>query len=231
MLLGSKAIGTVAYLGGLPSLLEPFCWSWGQMVQYNQEAFCQGLEYVHYEKARISEHDRARNSLVEKCLGDWLIQMDTDHAFDPDIVARLVRTADRAQVDVLTAVYQVKQVPHVPVLFQWVRQADGTRGLQPLARWPADADVVEIGSAGTGCLFVRRSVFERLAALEPERGPFDKIYPFAEDHSFFLRCLNAGIPCYAAMRIHSAHLRIAPITMDDLDDCGLAMSSLQPVGQ
>ena len=229
MLLGRKAKGTVAYLGGLPAILETFCWSWGQMIQYNQEMFCEGSEYIHYDRAAISEHERARNSLVARFVGDWLIQMDTDHRFDPDIVARMVRTADLYQVDVLTAVYQMKQHPHVPVLFQWVGDGE-TKGLQPLARWPKDAQVLEIGSAGSGCLFVRRSVFDRLKLEEPDKEAFDKTHPFSEDHSFFVRCLNAKIPCYAAMQIHSEHLRIAPVTLDDLDDRGLTVSELFPMG-
>jgi len=224
MLLGSKAIGTVAYLGGVPAVLESFCWSWGQMVQYNQELLCTGTEYVHYDRATISDHAPARNGLVARFIGDWLVQMDTDHSFDPDIVARLVRTADLYEVDVLSAVYQMKQPPHVPVLFQWVGAEEGTKGLQPLASWPDDAKVLQIGSAGAGCLFVRRSVFDRLSEQTPSRGAFDKTHPFSEDHSFFLRCLNAGIDCYAAMDVHSSHLRIAPVTMEDRQTDGLYQS-------
>ena len=224
MLLGSKALGTVAYLGGLPALLEQFCWSWGQMVQYNQELFCEPGQYIHYDRATISDHAPARNGLVARFLGDWLIQMDTDHAFDPDIVARLVRTANEANVDVLSAVYQMKQPPHIPLLYQWVGETE-KKGLQSLARWPKEARVLEIGSAGGGCLFVRRSVFDRLAQEDKgQYNAFDKIHPFSEDHSFFIRCFNAGIPCYGAMHIHSAHLRVAPVTLDDLDDRGMRLS-------
>ncbi len=226
MPLGRKAIGTVAYLGGVPAVLESFAWSWGQMVQHNQEMLAEGTGYVHYDRAAISDHGPARNQLVQRFLGDWLIQMDTDHSFDPDIVARLVRTADAYGVDVLSAVYQMKMAPHVPVLFQWL----GTPpGLQPLARWPEDARVLQIGSAGGGCLFVRRSVFDRLAEAYPGYGAFDKLHPFSEDHSFFLRCKEQEIPCYAAMHIHSAHLRVVPTTMTDLDDRGMMISDLFPV--
>jgi hypothetical protein len=74
---------------------------------------------------------------------------------------------------------------------------------------------------------VRRSVFDRLQST----GPFEKIAPFSEDHSFFLRCLNAGIDCYAAMDIHANHLRVIPVTEDDLPKPGELMeSALFPVG-
>ena len=223
-MLGRKAIGTVAYMGGVPAVLEPFCWSWGQMVQHNQELFVEGSGYVHYDRAAISDHAPARNSLVARFLGDWLVQMDTDHRFDPDIVARLVRTADLYGLDVLSAVYLQKNAPHLPVVYQWV-QTDGLPILQPIARWPDEAEVLQIGSAGGGCLFVRRSVYDRLAEAYPGQGAFDRIHPFSEDHSFFVRCREQGIKCYAAMRVQSEHLRVASVTYSDLPPAGMVPTS------
>lgn len=230
MLLGRKAIGTVAYMGGLPAVLETFTWSWGQMIQYNQEVFCEGSEYIHYERTTISDHAPARNNLVTKFIGDWLIQMDTDHQFEPDIVARMVKLANLHEIDVLSAVYQMKRQPHVPVLFQWIRKAeDDSVGLQPLATWPKEAKLIQIGSAGGGCLFVRRSVFDKISKEYKDEGPFDKIHPYSEDHSFFLRCRQVGVKAYAAMQIHCNHLRVAPVTFDDLDTSELVTSELFPI--
>lgn len=218
--LGRKALGTVAYLGGLPAVLEAFTWSWGQMIQYNQELFCEGTDYIHYERAAISDHGPARNSLVSRFLGDWLIQMDTDHQFDPDIVARLVTLADKYGVDVVSAVYQMKNPPHVPVLFQWV----GENALQPMWWANTDAALLEIGSAGAGCLFVRRSVFDRLATAYPTEGAFDHRGALSEDHSFFLRCKEQGVKVYAALQVQSNHLRVSAVTMDDLHPATLLKS-------
>ena len=112
MLLGRKAIGTVAYMGGLPAVLEAFTWSWGQMIQYNQEVFCEGSEYIHYERTTISDHAPARNNLVTKFVGDWLIQMDTDHQFEPDIVARMVKLANLHELDVLRTPFIESRMTH-----------------------------------------------------------------------------------------------------------------------
>ncbi len=160
--------------------------------------------------------------------------MDTDHKFDPDIVGRLVRLADYAQVDVLSAVYQMKSAPHVPVVFQWIKlHEDASPTLQPMW-WDLEHDdgprpkLLEIGSAGAGCLFIRRSVFDRIAATG--ENPFDHTQGFSEDHSFFLRCKELGIKCYAALDIHSYHLRVAPVTLDDLDTETLVTSQGHYVG-
>lgn len=232
MLLGRKAIGTVAYMGGLPALLERFCWSWGQMVQYNQELVCEGTDYVHYMRTTISDHAPARNNLVAKFLGDWLVLFDTDHEFDPDIVARLLNLADAYEVDVLSGVYQMKTSPHVPVLFQWVKISEEGEelGLQPMVKWDKRATLVQIGSAGAGCLFIRRKVFDQIATEWPDEGPFDKIHPFSEDHSFFIRCKKLGIKAYAAMHVHCNHLRVFPVTLDDLHHDELQVSELFQMG-
>lgn len=228
MLLGRKAIGTVAYLGGLPAVLEAFAWSWGQLVAYNAEFLSDSKSYVHIDRATMSDHGPARNGLASSFLGDWLLQLDTDHQFEPDLAARMLRCADEYGIDVLSGVYQLKKPPHVPVLYQWVN-VGGEIGLQPMARWPKEARVVSIGSAGGGCLFVRRTVFDQLAA-EFKCGPFDKVKSFSEDHSFFWRLRELGIKAYAAMNIHSNHLRVAPVTFEDLDDSGLAISEPFAVG-
>lgn len=228
-MLGRKALGTVAYLGGLPAVLERFCWSWGEMIAYNGEFLDDDCHYVHYLRSPISDHAPARNNLVSKFYGDWLLQLDCDHSFEPDIVARLLRLADDAGVDVVSGVYQLKNPPHVLVLYQWV-DVGGEPGLQPMARWAQDAKLIQIGSAGGGCLFVRRAVFDRISEKYPQVGPFDKIFPFSEDHSFFLRCKELEVKCYAAMHVHCHHLRVSPVTLADLDDEGLQVSELFPVG-
>lgn len=228
MLLGRKALGTVAYLGGLPALLEPFAWSFAQLVQFNEEFLADDRHYVHYDRARISDHGPARNQLVATFLGEWLLQLDTDHQFEPDLVARLLRLADEHGIDVLAGVYQLKSPPHVPVLYQWVQVA-GQPALQPLATWPDDVRLLEIGSAGGGCLWVRRCVFDRIVRELGDQ-PFDRIGGYSEDHSFFYRCRQLGIKAYAAMHVHAAHLRVAPVTLADLDAEGLAVSEPFPVG-
>lgn len=225
MIFGRKPIGTVAYLGGLPCVLQTFAWCWGQMVQHNQELLCNADSYVHLARSTFSDHGPARNSLVSSFLGDWLIQFDTDHEFEPDITRRLVDLANEMQIDVLSAVYQFKSLPYLPVLYQWIQLPDGKQGLQPMATWPRDARALQIGSAGGGCLFVRRKVFDRIVS-ELKEQPFDRRDGFSEDHSFFLRCRLLEIKCYAAMQVHSNHLRIAPVTLSDLDGIELPTSEL-----
>lgn len=208
MIFTKRCIGTIAYLGGLPAVLEPFCWAWGQMIQYNTEYLCAPGEYVHYDKATVSFHSFARNSLTERFLGDWLLMMDTDHAPDPDLAVRLVSLLHRAEVDVIAGVYCHRAGPRSPVLYQW-----GDDGLQPIADWDRSAKLVQVGSAGAGALLVKRSAYDRIRE-KFKCGPFDIDWPLGEDHSFAKRLRELNIPMYAAMHIESPHLEVKGFGLD-----------------
>src|SRR2546430_12756031 len=138
-------LGTAAYLGGLPANLEAFTWAWGQMIQYNNEYVCAPGEIVHLDKATVSLHDFARNSLVERFLGDWLWMTDTDHAFEPDVLARMLFFSNKYDLQVVTAIYRHRAGPGCPVLYQW--DEDGVFAL-PIGNWDQDVEAIRVGSAG-----------------------------------------------------------------------------------
>jgi hypothetical protein len=206
-----RPIGTIGVMGGLPALLTDFAWSLIQMVQYNAEYLCGPGEVVHYVRAKASLHDFARNGLVESMLGDWLLQLDTDHVPEPDLAARMLRRMDEYGCDVLTALYHHKFPPYTPVIYHY----DGNgRGMAPISAWDSRADGFQIGSAGAGALLVRKPVFDRIRE-ELKEPPFERIHPFGEDHSFFVRLHKLGIKAYVATSIESPHLEIRPVTSKD----------------
>lgn len=211
MLLKKTPLGTMAYLGGLMSLPEKFCWAWGQMVQYNNEYLCAPGEYVHLDRATVSLHSYARNSLAERFFGDWLIMFDTDHAPAPDTVVRLVTRLVQYEIDVVVGVYRHRAGPGSPVLYQW--SEDGKTSL-PIADWDRTVSLIKIGSAGAGCLLVKRSVFDRITN-ELKEAPFSIDPPFGEDHSFFMRLKRLGIPAYAAVTVEAPHLEIRELPMSE----------------
>src|SRR5882672_263436 len=194
MLSQRKCLGTVGYLGGLPSLIEDFAWSFIQLIQWNSEYICGPGEYIHYDRATKSEHAQARNYLVQHMRGDWLFQLDTDHVFEPDLLGRMLKVMDSYNLDVLTGLYLFREPPHSPVLFRW--DAENAR-FPPIGSWDKDAELLEIGSAGAGCLLVKRAVFERIVA-ELKEWPFDVRPPHIEDHSFYLRLIELGVKAYCA---------------------------------
>lgn len=217
MLLNTQTvIGTIAYLGGVPAVLEEFCWAWSQMIQYNHDYLCGPTERIYYERAKVSDHAFARSVIASHIQGDWLLMLDTDHAFEPDLAARLVRDLVEYDLDVLSGLYHYKGAPHPPVWF--MRKPDGSLG--HLGKWDVPEGqrryLVPLASAGGGCLLVRRRVFERIAEKLHEP-PFAHRGTFSEDHSFFDRCRELGIQAYGAPHIESPHLTTRAVGWPDYD--------------
>ena len=209
MLIGKKVKGAIAYMGGVFALPEPFVWSWSQMVEYNADYLVNPNDRIHYERATASYHSFARNTLVQKMQGDWLLMLDTDHVFDPDIAVRMLDRMDKWNIDVLVGMYQYKTPPHSPVLYLKKGNA-----FEMLGKWDKKADVIEVGSAGAGCLLVKKTVFERIKN-ELKQEPFDILPPFSEDHSFFKRLHKLKIPAYCDPTIECHHLMMKKISLED----------------
>jgi len=204
MLTRKKTIGTVGYMGGVMALPEPFVYSWTQMIEFNQDALCQEDQQIHYTRTQYSLHSAARNDLVERMRGDWLLQLDTDIVFDPDFCARLVRVMEVYNLDIVTGVYPYKSNPGVPTLY---RHNSEIGRHDPIAV-PEEAmgmEVFEVDSAGGGCLLVKRSVFARILN-ELKQHPFEMIPPMGEDHSFFARARKLAIKAHCAWQVQAAHL-------------------------
>lgn len=199
-------LGTIAYLGGVPAVPEDFCWSWSQMVAYNREYLLDSHERIFYTRATTSFHVLARNMLAQTMQGDWLLMLDCDHVFEPDLAARLVMRMKRWNIDVLTGLYLYKEPPHTPVLFR----GNEAEGIFRITGWDEHVQLLKVDSAGAGCLLVRRRVFERMV-VELGEWPFDVRHRYTEDHSFFLRLQDLGIPAYCDPTVESYHLKAMPL--------------------
>lgn len=214
MLIGREIIGTVAYMGGIMSLPIPFIDSWQRMVEYNSEYLVQQKERISYTFATVSYHSFARNSLVDQMKGDWLLQLDTDITFDPDIVGRMLLKMDRHNIDVLIAPYVYKSHPHPPVVYGWNPKK---KEKFILGDWDDKADVIPVRSSGAGCLLVRKKVFDKIKSKlgeSPFDIYFDKKTPLSEDHSFFERCWKLRIPVYFSPSITVGHLVYNSLTLN-----------------
>lgn len=223
-LMMNRCVGTVARMGGVPALLSEFVDSFADLMAWNTQYLCGPGEYVHYPRPpKASIHDFARNSMADAMRGDWLLMLDSDHAFDPDLTWRLLRVADATGVDVVTGMYVFRQPPHPPVLF---RMREG--GMHPVGGWDETAEAMEVDSAGAGCLLVRRGVFNRIRD-ELKEAPFDRIKGYGEDHSFFLRLKKLEIKAVCAMRVECHHLQIRPLSVSDYDREGVELNTPEMV--
>jgi hypothetical protein len=218
-----EPIGTVAFPAGGWAVPPHFARCWGKMVAHNYENLLEPNQFVHLDDEPTTYHSAARNALAKRFMGDWLIQFDTDHEFEPDIVSRMVRLVWKWDVDVLTAVYRYRVPPYFPNLFWW---DDTTQAFVKIASMDWDVPLTEIKCSGAGCLLVRRKVFDRIRE-ELKEEPFDIIHPYSEDFSFYRRCMKLGIKTYVAPRIYSSHLVVNAITHEHFNGANVQTEALQ----
>lgn len=208
MKLGRSVVGTVAYLGGVPALLEGFVWSWSQMIQYNDLHLCGPDEEIRYERSKLSYHASARNELCENMRGDWILMLDGDHAFDADIVHRMLNTMGRHKVDVLSALYVDKAAPHVPQVYHWNEEQ---QLYTKIVKWETEERVFQVDATGAGTLLIRREVLDAIKK-ELNEGPFSVIPPFSEDLSFYRRLAKLDIKAFCDPFIESRHIATVGVT-------------------
>jgi len=172
-----------------------------EMLQLSQMQLCGQGEMILYNKATVSYHEMARNQLVEDMEGAWLLQVDTDHVFGPDLLIRLLALQTKYNLPVISAIYQYKHAPHGPVAGLWT----GDKTLTPLMDWDRGKDVLEVGVVGGGALLVKRGVFNRIKR-ELGENPFSITEGLSEDYSFCRRCRKLGIPVNLALNVEAHHI-------------------------
>jgi GT2 family glycosyltransferase len=222
LLFGRKPAGTIAYTA-VNFMLESFGWAYTQLLLLSNEYSPSGT-YIHPDHATTSGQINTRNELVTRMQGDWLLQLDSDHDFEPDLAIRMLNLFERHKLDVLVGFYCYKEAPFNPVLFQYVETPDGGEfngivdwGSQQEGSRKEDIKLLPIGAAGAGCLLVRRAVFDRITQ-ETGRMPFSAPEGYKnnfDDFNFFEHCRRLGIKCWCAPQIEVAHLRITGYGMSD----------------
>src|SRR5271157_4435493 len=198
MLKRQPIIGTIGVMDGVYAIPRPFHRSLRLMEQYSHEALCQSGQTIWLTDTDYSLHDRARNDLVSKMRGDWLLMLDIDMAFDPDLCARLVQVMYAHDLDVVTGMYSYKQPPHFPVVYSELSPT-------PITHWDRECAIFPVKSAGGGNLLIRRRLLDRIRT-ELNCLPFERTRSDGEDFSFFKRCDALKVTPYCAWRVQPAHI-------------------------
>jgi GT2 family glycosyltransferase len=195
-------VGTVGIMGGVASIPTPFMKSLIDMIQYNDEYLLGANEQIFYNTAVMSYHSMARNHLVYDMRGDWLLMLDTDQTFEPDLLTRLKWVMDKNNLDVLTGLYFKKYEPYNPVIYKDI----GDWKLETIDEWDKSKEIIEIDSAGGGCLLAKAQVYNAIIDKFNEM-PFLEIPNNSEDNSFFWRLKQSGIKAYCSPHIQTKHLQ------------------------
>lgn len=173
---------------------------------------------------------QSRNKVAREFLdstdGEWLLFIDTDMGFAPDLAERLVSSADPVERPIMGALCfaglrkrqdspsetHAERFLIQPTLYRWV-ELDDEMGFRPINDYPRDS-VVEVGATGAATLLIHHEV---LATMRARYGAawFDPItHPtalkggprtFSEDMSFCIRVASLGIPLHVDTGVRTTH--------------------------
>lgn len=175
---------------------------------------------------RVAE---ARSQLVEKflvdCDEDWLLMLDTDMTFEPDLCDRLLKSAKKVEADVIGGLcFAGHSWRMFPTIYELYTMDDGMAGVRPIRDYPRNA-TVKVGATGGACLLMSRSILKRMTAPWPkgfgttpsgkqnvypwfvEGGTNPNGAPFGEDCAFCMRvnAMDGGV--YVDTSVKLGHLK------------------------
>ncbi len=205
-------LGTIAPLSGVPTLPAAFVRSIFAMHDWNLRVLLAGTDQtIQWSWATCYAYHLALNAACENAVGDWVLLLDTDMVFPPDLVGHFLRAqadvrAAGGHPDVVTAVYHDRRAPFGPLIYQ---EPGGGR----FDLFPEDAPF-RVGAAGSGCLWVSRDALGRIYQELRER-PFDPTETvelqglttaLGPEVAFFKRCARLDLQVWADPRIPVGHL-------------------------
>lgn len=175
----------------------------------------------------------ARNAVVRDFLDGtdktpWIMFIDTDMGFDPDVIDRLVESADPAERPVMGALTFAQREDEDdrmggfrpstwPVILDWT--AGGFA-----VKWTYDHNsVVRCDGTGSACILIHRSVFQRFRDVYGDA--FNAWYSrttnpvsgelLSEDLSFMHRLRELGIPVHVNTAVKTTHHK--PVWLSEMD--------------
>lgn len=159
----------------------------------------------------------ARNLVVQTFMNwfsqpEWLLMMDTDMVFSPDILHRMMMEAHPVERPFVGALCFAggKGSTIYPTLYRLTDEGVTER----IEEYPKDA-MVKVHATGAAFMLIHRSVFEKIYDQWHER----TVYPwfaetehnrheFGEDVTFCMRATQVGCPIYVHTGIQVGHSKL-----------------------
>lgn len=159
---------------------------------------------------------------------DWILFVDSDAGFEPNVVERLVECADPVDRPVLGALAFMtsKAEPDdmggwiwhpAPTIYDWGH--DGKEGFFHRYDYPPNT-LVRAAATGGHMLLIHRGVLEKIEAAHGRtwfnRGMYSRDHGLmGEDFSFCFRLLEAGVPLHVHTGIETTHQQTVWLNSDD----------------
>lgn len=158
----------------------------------------------------------ARNKLVAKFLdenpaADWLLFIDSDMYFEPDLIDGLLANASPDRAPVVGALcFGINDGVLFPTIYNLAQDEGRILTVRHQGSIPPDT-MLQVAATGAACLLIHRSVLEAIR----ERG-FNRTFPWfqetelsgrpcGEDITFCLRAGQLGYPVHVFTAVEAKH--------------------------
>ncbi len=182
----------------------PFCQSMSMIRKVGETAVAYQMGSLIYT---------SRNDLATKAVkigADYVLWLDSDMTFDPDILVRMYKTLTENKIDILTGLYFRRVPPYSPVLFDKLEMTDeGCEWTDYKDKPLPDGRLFEVGGCGFGCVFMTTQVFfDVQGTFKDMFGPINRV---GEDLSFCWRARQCGYKIICDPSIICGHVGYAVI--------------------
>jgi len=174
-----------------------------------------------------------RNGLVRKFLeygkADWLLMLDSDMTFKPNLVEALLEFADPEQAPIVGGLcFGFDDKGDIqPTLFGLMGDEAHPQVIR-YHEWPVEA-MFQVAATGAACLLMHKSALQAMRDFQhparPGKRGFNDAFPWfqelehdgtpvSEDIAFCWRAGLVGIPVYVNTAVQLGHIKDRELTMD-----------------
>ena len=148
----------------------------------------------------------SRNTLATRAIqteADYVLWLDSDMVFEPDLLERLMKTLTENDLDIVTGLYFRRVQPYSPVLFK-----DMTLIRDTFFEWSefkeVPSDLFEVAGCGFGCVLMKTDAFFDVQSKFGNM--FAPIGNTGEDLAFCWRARECGYKVWCDPSIICGHV-------------------------
>lgn len=156
----------------------------------------------------------ARNELARQAIkseADWVLWLDSDMVFEPDLLKKMLKVCEDNDIDFLTGLCFRRKPPYTPTLFDRLDKMEHGASYTTIMSVPEGR--FKVGGCGFAGVLMSTDVLLSVAARFGGR-MFDPLEGFGEDVSFCWRARQCGYEIWCDSDIELGHIGSMVVTRE-----------------
>ena len=156
----------------------------------------------------------ARNELARQAIkseADWVLWLDSDMVFEPDLLKKMLKVCEENDIDFLTGLCFRRKPPYTPTLFDRLDKMEHGASYTTIMSVPEGR--FKVGGCGFAGVLMSTDVLLSVAARFGGR-MFDPMEGFGEDVSFCWRARQCGYEIWCDSEIELGHVGSMIVTRE-----------------